>query len=145
MIDVSSKQVTQRKAKATCYISMNKKSFKILLNQGSPKGDVFECAKVAGVLAAKATPQLIPMCHPLEISKIHLRFELDRKNAKIQIISEVAYKGRTGVEMEALAAASVAALTIYDMMKWADKSMVISELKLVFKSGGRSGTYLRQR
>ena len=143
MVDISSKDVTHRVARAGATIKMGKKAFMILMREGSPKGDVFETAKIAGVMAAKATPQFIPMCHPLELSKVAISFAVDEKKYAVTILSEIQYLGRTGVEMEALAAVSVSALTIYDMMKWADKGMTITDVKLLYKSGGKSGEYQR--
>ena len=141
MVDISQKSITKRVAIATATLKMSAKAFKTLLTKGSPKGDCFETAKVAGIMAAKSTPNIIPMCHPLELSKVSINFKIDRKKNSIQITSEVSCFGRTGVEMEALAAVLVAALTIYDMMKWADKGIVISNIKLLFKTGGKSGDY----
>ncbi len=141
MVDISQKSITKRVAIATATLKMSAPAFKTLLTKGSPKGDVFETAKVAGIMAAKSTPNIIPMCHPLELSKVSINYKIDSKKNSIQITSEVSCFGRTGVEMEALAAVSVAALTIYDMMKWADKAIVISNIKLLSKTGGKSGDY----
>jgi cyclic pyranopterin monophosphate synthase len=145
MIDVTHKNQTKRKAIATAQIKMSKKAFKALMDGQSPKGDVLETAKMAGIMAAKSTPSIIPMCHPLELGKISVAYEIDQSKCIVRISAEVLYLGRTGVEMEALTAVSVAGLTIYDMMKWADKSMVISEVKLLHKSGGKSGDYTRKK
>jgi len=144
MIDVSHKDITKRVAIATATITMNASTFKALMGKGSPKGDVFETAKVAGIMAAKSTPQIIPLCHPLQLSKVSVTFDIDKKKRSIKIQSEVVYLGKTGVEMEALTAVCAAALTIYDMMKWTDKGMVISNVKLLFKAGGKSGEYKRK-
>ena len=144
MVDNSDKDITKRFALASGSIVMSKSAFKILMREGSPKGNVWEAAKLAGVMAAKKTPELIPMCHPLELGKVSITFDIDRVQNIIQIKSEVAYEGKTGVEMEALIAVSVAALTIYDMMKWSDRTMVISEIKLLYKAGGKSGEYKRK-
>ena len=141
MVDVSHKPVTKRVAVASAQIQMSPEAFKIFLTQGSPKGDVLETAKVAAVMAAKATPRLIPFCHPLELNKVNVDFQVHKKDCAIGASVEVICLGRTGVEMEALTAASVAMLTIYDMMKWADHAMRISEIKLLKKSGGQSGDY----
>jgi len=141
MIDVSAKRTTKRKAIAFAKIILGKRAFEALKNDQSPKGNVLEVAKTAGIMAAKLTPSLIPLCHPLEISKARVECKFNEKEYSVDITSEVAYKGRTGVEMEALTAVSVAALTIYDMMKWKDKGMVISEIKLLHKSGGKSGNF----
>lgn len=143
MVDNSSKDITKRVAVAQGKIVMSKAAFTTLLKEGSPKGNVFEVAKVAGVMAAKKTPDLIPMCHPLEINKVKVVFETDSKKCTVTSNVEVVYLGRTGVEMEALAAVSASLLTVYDMMKWADKSMVISDVKLLHKSGGKSGVFNR--
>ena len=141
MSDISEKDATKRMAAASAKVVLGKKAYAALVAGQSPKGDVLEVAKVAGVMAAKATPSIIPMCHPLELSKVSVQFELDEKGCAVVVRSEVACLGRTGVEMEALTAASVAALTIYDMMKWADKGILIQEVQLLSKSGGKSGDY----
>lgn len=141
MVDVSKKRVTKRTARAMSVITMSKKSFAALIKEGSPKGDVFETAKIAGIMAAKSTPAIIPMCHPLALKKVTVTFKTDKKRCQAITTAEVVCLGQTGVEMEALTAASVASLTIYDMMKWADKGSVISETKLLHKSGGKSGDY----
>jgi len=141
MVDVSAKEITKRIARAVSTITMSPKAFKALIKEGSPKGDVFETAKVAGIMAAKSTPDIIPMCHPLALKKVTVTFETDQKKHQVVTKTEVVCLGQTGVEMEALTAASVASLTIYDMMKWADRGSVISETKLMHKSGGKSGDY----
>lgn len=133
MVDVSAKDVMKRTAQACAEIKMTKEAFEILYTKGSPKGDVFETAKIAGIMAAKMTPFTIPMCHPLDISKVEISFEKDSKRSAVLITSEVVSLSRTGVEMEALSAVSSAALTIYDMMKWTDKKMVIGDIKLLKK------------
>ena len=139
MVDISAKDVTKRRAVARAQIKMTKEAFKIFIEQGSPKGDVLETAKIAGIMAAKFTPTIIPMCHPLELSKVKINFRLDQKKNSIHVESEVVCLGRTGVEMEALTATSVAALTIYDMMKWVNQDMVITDIQLMHKSGGKHG------
>jgi len=141
MIDVSDKKITKRVARAMSKIKMNPKAFKALMEGGSPKGDVFETAKIAGIMAAKSTSSVIPMCHPLALNKVKVTFEIDKNQCQVTTTAEVICLGRTGVEMEALTAASIASLTIYDMMKWADKGSVILETKLIYKSGGKSGDY----
>jgi cyclic pyranopterin phosphate synthase len=143
MVDVSQKNVTQRRAVASCTLTMSSTAFQKFLKDGSPKGDVLETAKVAGIMAAKATSQIIPLCHPLELSKVNISFALDHQRQAITTTAQVVCWGRTGVEMEALTAVSVAALTIYDMMKWADKTMIISAIQLLHKSGGKQGTFDR--
>lgn len=139
MIDISHKKITKRTAAASCQIQMSKAAFAILLKKGSPKGDVFETAKVAGIMAAKSTPSIIPMCHPLELNKVNLQFVPVSKTSSVLVKSQVVCLGRTGVEMEALTAVCAAALTIYDMMKWTDKGMIISDVKLLYKTGGTGG------
>ena len=144
MVDVSGKEVTRRRAVAVATIKMKKAAFESLLRRGSPKGDVFETARIAGIMAAKATPVLIPHCHSLNIEKVTVAFEILKARASIRVAAEVVCTGKTGVEMEALAAATTACLTIYDMMKWAGQEMVISDVKLLHKSGGRSGVINRK-
>ncbi|HBR13952.1 MAG TPA: cyclic pyranopterin monophosphate synthase MoaC [Candidatus Omnitrophica bacterium] len=143
MVDISGKSETTRTAVAASRIQFTPEAFKTLIDEGSPKGDVLETAKIAGIMAAKSTPSIIPMCHPLELSKVQVTFEVDKKALAVVARAEVVCLGRTGVEMEALTAAAAAALTIYDMMKWKDKGMIISEIKLLSKSGGKSGDYHR--
>jgi len=141
MVDVSAKEITKRVARAVSTIKMSPKAFKALIDGGSPKGDVFETAKIAGIMAAKSTPAIIPMCHPLMLNKVKVTLRVEKAKRQVVSTAEVVCLGRTGVEMEALAAASVASLTIYDMMKWADKGSVISETKLLHKTGGKTGDY----
>jgi cyclic pyranopterin phosphate synthase len=141
MVDISEKNITVRLAIASGTIRLSKDAFKILKFSGSPKGDVLETAKVAGIMAAKNTPAIIPLCHPLLLNKVNITFESNTKTSMITVIAEVKSDGKTGVEMEALTAVSAACLTIYDMMKWADKAMVIGDIKLVEKRGGKSGDY----
>ena len=143
MVDISQKPVSKRSAVASARIRLTPHAFKKFLEGGSPKGNVLETAKVAGIMAAKATPQIIPMCHPLELNKVNITFEIQKQHSMITVLTEVNSWGRTCVEMEALTAASAAALTIYDMMKWADKAMVIEDIKLLAKSGGQSGDFKR--
>ncbi len=144
MVDVSAKAVTKRVARACARIEMGAKAFGVLMTKGSPKGDVFETARISGIMAAKSTPAIIPLCHPLELSQVRIAFEPRAKDHAVVVTSEVVCRGRTGVEMEALTAVCAAALTIYDMMKWADHAMVISKIQLVHKSGGKSGTFDRE-
>ena len=145
MVDISAKAVTRRVARATARILMGPKAFRALMTKGSPKGDVFETARIAGVMAAKSTPGIVPLCHPLELSQVKIAFEPRESDHAIEITSQVVCRGRTGVEMEALTAVCAAALTIYDMMKWADHAMVIARIQLLHKSGGKSGTFNRDR
>ena len=141
MVDISDKAVTKRRAVATAVISFEKKAFELFIKQGSPKGNVLETAKIAGIMAAKSTPSILPLCHPLALDKVKVDFEIKKSQYTIVSTAEVVSTGKTGVEMEALTAVSVACLTIYDMMKWAGQSMMISDVKLVHKSGGKSGVY----
>ena len=145
MVDISWKDNTRRRAVAQGEIKLSAPAFSLMLKKGSPKGDIFESARVAGIMAAKNTPSLIPYCHPLSLSKVNVTFKINRAKKSVLVISEVVCLGQTGVEMEALAAVTTAALTIYDMMKWADQSMVISDIKLMEKSGGQSGDYRRKK
>lgn len=141
MVDVGEKDVTSRRAVARCRVSMNSATATAIREGGMKKGDVIGVARVAGIQAAKKTSDLIPLCHPLMLSSVTIDFEIGIDG--IDITAMVATVDRTGVEMEALTACSVAALTIYDMCKSADKNMTISELALWEKDGGRSGSYRR--
>jgi cyclic pyranopterin phosphate synthase len=143
MVDISDKTVTKRRAVAEGTISFSSKAFNTLLKEGSPKGDVFETAKVAGIMAAKSTPAIIPLCHPLTLEKVRITFDKNVSKKVIKVIAEVLCSGKTGVEMEALAAVSAACLTIYDMSKWMGQEMTISNICLSHKSGGKSGEYNR--
>lgn len=141
MVDVSEKDVTLREAVASGVISMKPETFRMVMNAEIAKGDVLGVAKIAGIMAAKKTSELIPLCHPLDITHVEIRFNLQEKQSAITIEAGVKTHHRTGAEMEALVAVTTAALTIYDMCKAVDRAMVISDVKLVKKSGGRSGTY----
>jgi len=143
MVDVGHKAVTTREAEATGAIRMHPKVLRLIVAGHMPKGDVLAVARVAGIMAAKKTAELIPLCHPLGISSVSLEFTPQEETGQITITARVKIDGKTGVEMEALTAVSVAALTIYDMCKAADKSMVISNICLLKKTGGKSGTYVR--
>jgi len=140
MVDVSKKEITNRTARAVGEIKMQPKTLKLIKEGNIKKGAVLETARIAGITGAKKTSDLIPMCHPLLLSSIKVEFELEYKN-KIKIRSEVKNSGQTGVEMEALTAVNLAALTIYDMVKAVDKTMEIGSLKLTYKAGGKSGVY----
>lgn len=144
MVDVSSKQVTSRDAVATGRIVMQPETLVIIQNNQIKKGDVLSTARIAGIMAAKNTATLIPLCHPLLLSKIQIDFSWDTAHSKaaIEIFVLVKTESKTGVEMEALSAVSVAALTIYDMAKAVDRSMRIEGVRLLEKSGGQSGTYI---
>ena len=144
MVDVGEKKITKREAKAHATVKMNPDTMALVREGKIPKGEVLTCAKIAGILAAKNTHHMIPMCHPLPINWVDLKFTLNDAKSRIEIESEVRVEAKTGVEMEALTAAAVSALTIYDMCKGIDKEMEISEIYLEKKSGGRSGTYKRK-
>lgn len=141
MVDVGLKKATVRAAKALAVIYLGDKAYRGLIAGASPKGDVLEVARIAGVMAAKSTPQIIPYCHTLLLESVKIDFEFLPQVKRLHIKSEIKCSGKTGVEMEALTAVSVAALTVYDMMKWADKGMVIEEVRLLSKKGGKSGDY----
>jgi len=143
MVDISEKPVTRREAVARGSVYMKHETLRLILNKKVPKGDVLCVARVAGIMAVKRTPELIPMCHPLNITSADVEFSPDNKKNKIDIEARVRITGPTGVEMEALAAVTAAALTIYDMCKAADREMVISEIMLIEKRGGRSGIFKR--
>tara|TARA_B100000686_G_C16041114_1_gene595309 strand:+ start:75 stop:563 length:489 start_codon:yes stop_codon:yes gene_type:complete len=143
MIDVSNKKISERIALATSTINMNKTTFQTIKKGTAKKGDVLGVARIAGIIAAKKTSELIPLCHPISISSVSIDFELVEKSNKINITSTCKINSKTGLEMEALCAVSIAALTIYDMCKAIDKAMTISDTRLIFKSGGKSGTFKR--
>ena len=141
MVDVSDKDVTSRVAVAENHIKMNRETFDIITEGRAKKGDVLGVARLAGIMAAKQTSTLIPLCHPLPITKVAVDLEPDAALPGIRITATVKTTGQTGVEMEALTAASVTALTVYDMCKAVDKSMEISGLRVLLKDGGKSGRY----
>ena len=143
MVDVSGKQVTYRTALATGYISVGPEIMEAVTAGNVKKGDVLGVARVAGIMGVKKTSELIPMCHPLMISKCQVDFELDEENLAVKAICMVKVSGKTGVEMEALTGVSVTLLTIYDMCKALDKRMEIGEIHLDSKSGGKSGEFVR--
>jgi cyclic pyranopterin monophosphate synthase len=145
MVDVSGKEETDREAIAEGRVSMLPETLTLVLDRKAVKGDVFGVARIAGIMAAKKTPELIPLSHPLRLSSVDITFEPDRDNSSVIIRATVRTTDRTGVEMEALTAAVVASLTIYDMCKSADRSMVISDVRLLKKSGGKSGTFERKQ
>ena len=141
MVDISNKQNSFRTAKAACSIQMSLETLKIIANGNSKKGDVLNVARIAGIQGAKRTSELIPLCHPISLTKISLDLTLNNKIPGVEIISTVKTTGPTGVEMEALTAASISALTVYDMVKSLDKSIIVKDLRLIFKDGGKSGLY----
>jgi cyclic pyranopterin phosphate synthase len=141
MVDVSNKEITDRIAVAHAKIVMKPETFQLILDKRIQKGDVFEVARVAGIMAAKQTSALVPMCHPLNLTSVKIDYTNNALDT-IDIFSEVRVTGKTGVEMEAITAAAICAITIYDMCKSADKGMVISDIHLIKKSGGKSGTFV---
>ena len=143
MVDVGDKATTSREAVAAATVRMSKKTLKKLMDRALPKGDVLTTAKVAGVLGAKQTPALIPLTHPVSVNSIDITFDVDPDAGTIEIRSIVRCDGKTGVEIEAMTACAVAALTIYDMCKSAEKGIVIESIQLMRKSGGKSGTWER--
>src|SRR5436305_10496722 len=143
MVDVGRKRATVREAVAVATVRMQPETLKKLIDRALPKGDVLTTAKVAGVLAAKQTPSLIPLSHPIPIDSVDVTFDLDPDGGTIEVRAIVRCEAKTGVEMEAMTACAVAALTIYDMCKSAEKGIVIDGLQLVRKTGGKSGTWER--
>jgi cyclic pyranopterin monophosphate synthase len=143
MVDVTGKAHTVRRALAGGQISMKSTTLALLEEGQMSKGNVLTTAKIAAILAAKKTGELIPLCHPLGLTGIDIEFTIDRKQSRVLLKAEVQTVGQTGVEMEALTAVSIAALTIYDMCKAVDKEMIISDILLLEKSGGKSGTFVR--
>lgn len=143
MVDVGSKRSTMREAVAVATVRMTPDTLKRLIERALPKGDVLSTAKVAGVLAAKQTPSLIPLAHPILISSVDITFDLDPAGGTVEVRSIVRCDAKTGVEMEAMTACAVAALTIYDMCKSAERGITIESLQLVRKSGGKSGLWER--
>lgn len=141
MVDVSDKDVTSRTAVAEGFVALLPETLALVTKGEAKKGDVLATARIAGIMAAKKTHELIPLCHPLAITKVTVEFVPSLEPAGIHVTATVKVTGQTGVEMEALTAVSVACLTIYDMLKAADKGMTISDIRLLEKTGGRSGTY----
>ena len=144
MVDVSEKADTSRIAVARGAVHMRPETLALILEEKIEKGDVFSVARVAGIMAAKKTSELIPMCHPLNITSVEINLTPGENPARVEVEATVRVNGKTGVEMEALTAVSVAALTIYDMCKAVDREMTIREIRLVKKSGGKSGTFIRK-
>ncbi|MBL4891411.1 MAG: cyclic pyranopterin monophosphate synthase MoaC [Rhizobiaceae bacterium] len=141
MVDVGAKDVTNREAVVTGNISMKPETLAMILEGNAKKGDVLGTARIAGIMAAKKTSDLIPLCHPLALTKVTVEIEPDETLPGFQIRATAKVNGQTGVEMEALTACSITCMTIYDMAKAADRGMVISDIKLIEKSGGKSGTW----
>jgi cyclic pyranopterin monophosphate synthase len=144
MVDVSAKAVTRREAVARGEVVMRAETLALIGAGALPKGDVLGVARLAGIMAAKRTADLVPLCHPLPLSHVDVRLTPDRARSRIVIESRVTVDARTGVEMEALTAVAVAGLTLYDMCKAVDREMTIGAIRLVRKSGGRSGTFVRR-
>lgn len=140
MVNVGEKQVTQRVASAQSVITMQPETLRMIADGTAPKGDVFACARIAGIMAAKKTAELIPMCHPIPIESVEIAIEAISET-QVRVVSTLRCSHKTGIEMEALTAASIAALTIYDMCKAVDRGMRIDETLLLYKNGGRSGEY----
>jgi len=141
MVDVSEKNVTTRVARAEAYINMTPETLKMILEGNHHKGDVFSVARIAGIQAAKQTSNMIPLCHPLMLSKVSVEFDPQPEHSRVRIETMCKLAGQTGVEMEALSAASVTALTLFDMCKAVDKAMVISGIRVLEKQGGKSGHF----
>ncbi len=141
MVDISQKKISYREACASSSIIFSPKSFKKIIEDGSPKGEIFNVARCAGILAAKKTSQIIPLCHNINLSSVNIDFDIDKKKFLLKVFSRVNTSFSTGVEMEALTACSVASLTIYDMCKSIDKKIVITDIKLTYKSGGKTGIF----
>jgi cyclic pyranopterin phosphate synthase len=139
MVDVGAKRDTQRLAIARGEVTMLPRTLLLIAENGVPKGDVLAVAQIAGIMAAKRVPDWIPLCHPLLLTKVDVQFRIDEQESRIEITAEVHSTGKTGVEMEALTAVSAAALTIYDMAKAVERTMRIGNIRLVRKSGGKSG------
>ena len=144
MVDVGEKAVSQRVAVAAGRVLVNEKTYALIQSGGMKKGDVLTVAQIAGVMGAKRTPDLIPMCHPILMNGINLELRLNEENLAVEIQATVSCDGKTGVEMEALTAVSTAALTVYDMCKAVQKDMVITDIRLLRKTGGVHGDYLRE-
>ncbi|MEF9934709.1 MAG: cyclic pyranopterin monophosphate synthase MoaC [Clostridium sp.] len=144
MVDVGEKMDTDRVAVASCYIEMKSETLEAIVDGKIKKGDVLSVAQVGGIMASKKTSDTIPMCHNIFLTGCNIEFEIDKELNRINITAEVKTRGKTGVEMEALNAASVTALTIYDMCKAMDREMIIGSLKLLEKKGGKSGHFIRR-
>lgn len=143
MVDVSGKATTVRIAKAEGFVIVGESIIKLIQSGSTPKGNVFETARLAGIMGAKKTPDLIPLCHPVQVSHVKIEFEIQAD--RIRIISEVKTESKTGVEMEAMTAVNIAALTIYDMLKAISKTIRFESIRLLEKSGGKSGVFLADK
>ncbi|MBN1656523.1 MAG: cyclic pyranopterin monophosphate synthase MoaC [Deltaproteobacteria bacterium] len=145
MVDVSAKAESEREAKAYGKVTLSREAYAAIKSGDGPKGDILTVAKIAGIMASKKTSEIVPLCHPLAISAIDIRFEYRDRQRAIEVFSSVRCRARTGVEMEALAAVMLASLTIYDMCKALDKSIQLGPFYLLEKSGGKSGGFRRQK
>ena len=145
MVDVADKAITKRKAIASGTITTSRKTIDSIKKNTNKKGDVLSVARIAGIQAAKKTSELIPLAHPIEISNVKIDFKINNKHGQIKCIVEVSSVGKTGVEIESLMAAQISLLTIYDMCKYLDRSMLISDVKLLLKEGGKSGKFKRNK
>jgi cyclic pyranopterin phosphate synthase len=145
MVDITAKEETVREAVAEGRVFMQPETLALILDRNVVKGDVFSVARIAGIMAAKRTPELIPLCHPLSISSVNIDFEPDKEQSCVLVRATVRIFSRTGVEMEALTAVSAAGLTVYDMCKSTDRTMTISDIRLMKKSGGKTGTFVREK
>ncbi len=143
MVDVSGKEETEREAVAEGFVCMLPATLSLILDRKVEKGDVFGVARIAGIMAAKKTAELIPLCHPLSLSSVDISFEPDRDKSQVQVKATVRTTDRTGVEMEALTAVAAAGLTIYDMCKAVDRAISLTDIRLIKKAGGKSGTFIR--
>ena len=144
MVDVSPKPETVREAVARAILRMRPSTLRAIKSGNAPKGDVFGVARTAGLLAAKRTPELIPLCHPLRLTQVEVSFETHARRGEVAVLARVRTVDKTGVEMEALTAAGIAALTVYDMVKALEKGVTITNLQLLEKSGGKSGSWRRR-
>ncbi len=144
MVDVGEKPISERTAVAAGSVLVNKKTFALIRSGGMKKGDVLTTAQIAGIMVAKHTSEVIPMCHPVAVNGINLALSLNEERYAVEITAEVSCDGRTGVEMEALTAVSIAALTVYDMCKAVQKDMVITDIRLLRKTGGVHGDFIRE-
>jgi cyclic pyranopterin monophosphate synthase len=145
MVDITAKEETAREAVAEGCVFMQPETLSLILDRKVVKGDVFSVARIAGIMAAKKTPEIIPLCHPLNVSSVNISFDPDKERSCVLVRATVKIFSRTGVEMEALTAVAVAGLTIYDMCKATDRTMTISDIRLMKKSGGKSGTFVREK
>ena len=144
MVDVGEKKATNRQATASGQIFMTSETLQLIVAGDNKKGDALSVARIAGIMAAKQASTLIPLCHPLMLTKVVVELKIDQESSSVSCVATVQTKGQTGVEMEALTAVNVALLTVYDMCKASDKGMVISDIKLLKKSGGQSGEWQRE-